>query len=96
MGVRTDRGGLRRVGAEVPGQHLVDDTEQGVEGGLNRRSTVDGRIAVQNLLQDLDVGDKPFAPRNQSLEGTLRIDLVPVGSADEVHRHVRVDEDHAR
>ena len=67
------------------------------------RHAVEGRIEAQHALDaitlqgrdvHLGVGDEPHALRDERLEAALRVDLVRVRNADELHGRVGVDEDH--
>ena len=77
-------------------QYLVDETEQGVEGGLNGIAAINRDIAVQNLLKDLGVGDQTLTLGDQLFQPSLGIAAMRVGRADQVHRDVGIDEDHDR
>ncbi|HVK87865.1 MAG TPA: hypothetical protein VM513_27285 [Kofleriaceae bacterium] len=74
---------------------LVDDAEQSIERGLDRVLPLDRHIPMKNLLQYLGVGDETLTIRDRALDQALRVDLVRMRSSDEVHREVRIDEDHA-
>lgn len=78
----------------VDGKHFVDDSQQRVEGGLDRIAPIDGDVAVKDLLQHLGVGHESCPLGDVSLEQPLRVSLVRMRSSDEVHRNVGVDEDH--
>ena len=43
---------------EIDRQHLIDDLEHDLEARLDGVASVDGHIAVEDLLQDLGVGDE--------------------------------------
>ena len=62
------------------------------KGRGSRFSPRDGDEPVQDLLVDLGVGDENLFGVSAQLG--LHPLAVGVGSADEVHRHVRVKEDH--
>ena len=65
---------LRLLGVRsVPGEHLVDDYEERVEAGLDRFTSVDGDVAVEDLLEDLSVGDEPLSRGDELLEQPLRV-----------------------
>ncbi len=51
---------------------------------------------MQDLVEDLDVRHQSLAPVDALLEQAPRLRLVRVRGAREVHRDVRVDEDHGR
>ncbi len=78
---------------EVDRKDLVDDAQKRLQGRLDRVSPTDGDVAMQDLLQDLGVGDQALTVGDRPLEAALGIDFVRMRRADEVHRHVRVDED---
>jgi hypothetical protein len=81
--------------AKLDREDLVDDPEDRLEGGLDGVAAPDRRVPVEDLLQHLRVGDEPLAVGNAALEELPGVDLVRVIGAHQVHRHVRVDEDHA-
>ncbi len=72
--------------------HLVDDTKQDIERRLNRVTSTDRNISVEDLLQHLGAGDQSFRRRNSGLDKVLSIRLVGMSRAHEIHRNVRVDE----
>jgi hypothetical protein len=45
-------------------EHLVHDAKERIEGGLDGVQTADGRITMENLLENLRVGHQPLAPRD--------------------------------
>jgi hypothetical protein len=55
-------GGLRNV------KHLIDNLEQSVECRLDGVPAVDGDVPMQDLLQDLSIGDKALAVIDQLFE----------------------------
>src|SRR5688500_17551599 len=69
---------------EVDRQDVVDNAEQRVEGGLDRLAAADRRIAVADLLQDLDVCEQHLARRDGALQEPLCVELVGMSSPDEV------------
>jgi hypothetical protein len=68
-------------------KHLIDDAEQSVEGRLDSVPPVDGDVPMQDLLQDLGVGDQALAVIDQLLEPSLCVALVGVRRA---HGHERL------
>jgi hypothetical protein len=80
--------------AEIDRQHLVDDRQEHVESRLNRVGSVDCSVPMQDLLEYLGVGDQLIPIGDKALHRPLRIDLVGVSRADEVHRNIRVDKNH--
>ena len=77
---------MDRIG--VDRQHLVHDRHDRIECRLDGRAAVDGNIAVQDLLEHFRVRDEPDALGDQPFERALRVDLVRVRRADQIHRHV--------
>ena len=75
-------GGPRNV------KHLIDDPEQSVECRLDGVPAVDGDVPMQDLLQDLGVGDEALAVIDQLFEPSLRVALVGVRRAHEIHGDV--------
>ena len=73
-------------------EHFVDDAEQCVEGWLDGTPPIDCDVTVKDFLKNFHVGDKPLAANDGGLESPLGVGLVRMRLADEVHRHVRVDE----
>jgi hypothetical protein len=55
---------------------------------------INGHVAVQDLLQHLGSGDQTLGLDNGALEQCAGGILVGMRGADQVHRDVRVDEDH--
>jgi hypothetical protein len=49
-------------------KHLIDDAEESVERRLDGVAAVDGDVPMQDLLQDLGVGDQALAVINQLFE----------------------------
>ncbi len=64
------------------------------KAGLDRIAPVDGDIPVENLLQNLGVGDQTLAHGDGALEQASHVRLVRVLGADEIHRNGGVAEDH--
>src|SRR6266581_9224816 len=56
--------------------HLVDDTKQDIERRLNRVTSADRNISVEDLLQHLGAGDQSFRRRNGGLNKLLSVRLV--------------------
>lgn len=75
-------------------ENLIDDTQERVEGGLDRVSSVDGDIEVEDFLEHLDVRDEPLCVCEQPLQRHPRVAFVGVLCPHQVHRDVRVEEDH--
>mgnify|MGYP007034356044 CR=1 FL=1 len=79
---------------ELDGENVVDDPAERVERRLDRVAPVEVAVATENLLKHLGAGDQLLAIGDGPLEEPLGVDLVGVGRPDQVHRDVRVDEDH--
>jgi len=75
-------------------QHLIDDAKQRVECWLDGIAAVDRDVAVQNFLQHFGIGNQALALADQLFEQSLRVALVRVRRAHEIHRDVGVDENH--
>jgi len=76
----------------VNGQHFVSNTKQCIECGLDGIAAIYGHIPVQDLLQDLGIGNEALPVTDQVFEQTLRVGLVRMRCADEVHGDIRVDQ----
>ncbi len=81
-------GGPRNV------KHLIDDAEQSVERRLDGVPAIDGDVPMQDLLQDLGVGDEALAVIDQLFEPSLCVTLVGVRRAHEIHGDVRINQNH--
>lgn len=79
---------------EIDRQHLIDDRQERIERRLDGVGSSNCPVSMQDLLQDLGVGDEQFTICDEPLEPLLRVDLVGVDRPDQVHRDVRVDEYH--
>lgn len=66
-------------------QHLIGDAKQSVKGGLDGIAAVDGDVPVQDLLQDLGICNQALSVANKMFEQSLRVGLVRVRSADQIH-----------
>jgi hypothetical protein len=62
---------------------------------LDRIAPVDGDVSMEDLLQDFGVRDEALILGDEPFEDLLRISLVGVRRPDEIHRNVRVEEDHS-
>ena len=78
------------------GKHLIDDAEQRVKRALNAIATVDCHIAMQYFLQHFSVGDQARAFADEPLKQALAVTLMGMRRPHQVHRYIRVDEDHER
>jgi hypothetical protein len=75
-------------------QHLIDNSEEGIECWLDGIATVNCNISMQDLLKHFGICNQALAVAHQLLEPTLRVALVGMRRAHEIHRNVRVDENH--
>jgi len=78
----------------VDGQYFIDHAKQRIKRWLNGVAAVDGNIAMQYFLEHFCVGDQALAVAQQLLHPSLRVDLMRMGSAYQVHRNVGIDQDH--
>ena len=76
------------------GEDFVGDAQERVEGGLDRVTPIDGDIPVQDLLECLDVRNKTLSFGKTPFQDLLSVPLVRVRRPHEVHRDVRIEEDH--
>ena len=75
-------------------QHFVDKGEQRVESRLYGLTPVDADIAMQDLLQGFGISDKALTICYQFFQQPLCIRLVRVRRAHEIHRNIRINENH--
>ena len=73
---------------------FVGDSENRVEGGLDRVAPADGDIPVENLLEHFRVRDEPLFQGNEFLQKLLGVPFVRMRRPDQIHRDVRIEEDH--
>ena len=81
---------------QINGQHLVGNTEQSVERRLDGVPTIDSDVAVQHLFEDLGIRNQALSIANQLFEQSLRIGLVRMRPANQIHWNVRIDQNHGR
>ena len=81
--------------AELDRIHDVNDPQHRREGGIDHVGPIDRPITVEDLLEDLGVRAQRLARGDRLLGELSCARLQRVVGTDEVHRHVRVDEDHA-
>jgi hypothetical protein len=62
-------------------EHLIDDSEQSIEGRLDRIATVDSDVAVQDLLKHIRIGDETLAFADQLFEPPLCVNFVGMRGA---------------
>src|SRR6202034_1378569 len=76
-------------------EHLLHDAPQNLEGGLDPVVSIRRGVAIEELLKDLAARNQMSMPTSEALERELRIELARVWTPHEVHRDIRIDEDHA-
>ena len=64
------------------------------ESGLNGVETADGRVTMKDFLEHLAIADQLFLARDEGGDGLLCCDLIRMGRSNQIHRHIRIDEDH--
>lgn len=79
---------------EVDREDLINEAQQRVESRLDRIAAANRSVTMKNLLKHLGISDQLFTPHNQDFESMLRLNLMRVWAPDEIHRNIRVDEDH--
>ena len=79
---------------QLDGEDLVGDSEDCIEGRLDRVAPADGDIPVENLLKHFRVRDEPFFERKTLFQQLLGVPLVRMRRPYQVHRDVRIEEDH--
>jgi hypothetical protein len=75
-------------------EDLVGDSEDGIEGGLDRVAPADGDVPMEDLLKHFRIRDEPLRPGKTPFQHLLGILFVRVWRPDQVHRDVRIEEDH--
>jgi hypothetical protein len=80
---------------EVDRQNLVNDFEHDLEARLNGIAAIDRDVAVEYLLKDLRVGQETTFLCDRSFEKAPSVDLVRMLAPDQIHRDIRVDQDHS-
>lgn len=80
---------------DINGQYLVNDFEQDLKTRLNCIATIDRDVAVENLLQDLRIGHEPPSLGDSPFEQSPGVHLMRVLASDQVHRDIRVNQDHS-
>jgi hypothetical protein len=75
-------------------EDLIDDSQECIEGRLDRVAAVDGDVPVKDLLERFDVRNETLSFGKAPFQDLLSITLVRVRRPHEVHRNVRIDEDH--
>ncbi len=78
----------------VDGQYFIDYAQQRIKRWLNGVAAIDSNISVKYFLEYFCIGDQTLAVAQQLLHPPLRVDLMRMGSAYQVHRNVGVDKNH--
>jgi len=78
----------------IHGENFIDDAKQGIECRLNRVAAVESNVAMQYLLQHFGIGDQALALAQQLLDPSLRVDLVRMGGAHQVHGNIGINQNH--
>ena len=78
----------------IHGQDLIDHAKQGIECRLNGIEPVNRNVAVQDFLQDFRIRYEPLALADQFFKQSLRVSLVKMWSAYQIHGDIRVDQNH--
>lgn len=72
----------------------IDDAEERIERRLYGLASVDRNVPVEDLLEDLRIGGQRLVINDRPLDEPSRSSLVGMVGSNQVHRNVRVDEDH--
>jgi len=63
----------------VNGKHFIHNIQKGIKSKLNVMMPIDGRIPMQNLLQDLGVRNQALTLAHELFQQPLGISLVGTG-----------------
>ena len=74
---------------------FIDHIQDHPKCRLDSVSSLNSRVSMQDFLQDHGICYEAFASGDQTLQQDLGIGFVRMGSSDQVHRNIRVDEDQA-
>ena len=75
---------------------LVDKGMQEIEGRLNGVPAIDRDVAMKDFLKSLGIRHEAFSSSREACDHLLGVGFVGMFGANDVHRHVGVDEDHRR
>ena len=78
------------------GQNVVGNRIKARKGGIDSIGPLYCRVSVQDLLEHLNIRDEPFATLYKPSEKRQCTVLVWMGSSNQIHRYVGIDEDHRR
>lgn len=76
-------------------EDIIHNLQQDLKRGINRVSFAYGSIPMHDLLKHFGVGHEALSRRDQALQEHLRLTLVRVRRADEVHRDIGIHKDQA-
>ena len=74
--------------APVNGQYFIDDAKQSIECRLNGVATLNRFVAVQDLWQDLCIGDQALLLAYKFFKKSLRVRLMSLRSTHQVQGYV--------
>src|SRR5579862_9929915 len=77
-------------------EYLIDNAEQGIECALNGVAPIDSDVSVQDFLQHFSVANQARSLADELLQQTLRISLMWMRRAHQVHRYIGIDKNHLR
>lgn len=80
--------------SSIDGHNLIHDSEQGIERRLNGVTPVDCDVAMQNFLEHLGIRHESLPITDDFFQRSLRVNLVRMGRSDEIHRNVRIHQNH--
>jgi len=80
--------------AKLDRKNLIDDSQKRIESRLNRVSSADGDVAVENFLKCLRVRNQALLIGKTFFQDLPGLSLVRMSRPDQVHRDIRIDEDH--
>jgi hypothetical protein len=78
----------------VNGKHFIHNIQKGIKSKLKVMMPIDGRIPMQNLLQDLGVRNQALTLAHELFQQPLGISLVGTGCTDQIHGDVGINQDH--
>lgn len=76
-------------------EDLIGNSQKGVEGGLNGVAPANGDVTVEDLLEHFGIRNEALLFREKPLEYLLGIPFVGMRRSHQVHRNVRIEEDHS-
>ena len=76
------------------GKDCIHDTQNRFKSRLDGITSIDGRIAMQYFLKHFDIRNEALPASNQLFQQALCVCFVGVRRPNQVHRNIRVHEDH--